>query len=133
MACSLFTQDDSLNVQRLSELYFLSCMLDGDQLGPGSFLARQLHSANISTKGRVVIGGIITTIARFLSVESNLENRVSGSERLDQAAFEIMNICKVEAGRLCWIYLGDRLLLLPNVDRTTLLHRGNLYWVPDDA
>jgi len=43
-----------------------------------------------------------------------------------------MNFSKVKTGHLCWIYLGDRLWLLPNVDRTTLLHRGNLYWVPSD-
>jgi len=74
-------------------------MLDGAQLDPGSFLARQLHSAAVSTKVRIVIGGIITTIARFLGVGPNSEDRVSGSERLDQAAYEIMNFCKVEADR----------------------------------
>jgi len=62
LACSFFAQDDSLNVSRLSELCFLSCMLDGVQLEPGSFLARQLHSATVSTKGRIVIGRIVTTI-----------------------------------------------------------------------
>jgi len=132
LACSLFAHDDSLNVLRLSKLYFLSCMLDSVQLDPGSFLARQLHSATVSTKGRIVIGGIITTIARFLGVEPNPEDRVSGFERLDQADFDIMNFCKVEASRLYWICPGDRLLLLPNVDHTTLLHQGNLYWIPSD-
>ena len=82
-------------------------MLDGDQLNPGSFLARQLHSATVSTKGRIVIGGIIPTIVRFLGVEPHYEDRVFGSEQPDQAAFEIMNFCKVEASRLCWIYPGD--------------------------
>ena len=96
-----------MNVPRLSELYFLSCMLDGDQLNPGSFLARQLHSATVSPKGTIVIDVIITFIARFLGVEPNPEDRVSRSERLDQAAFEIMNFCKVEGGHLCWIYPGD--------------------------
>ena len=38
------------------------------------------RQATISTKGRIVIGGIITTIARFLGVEPNPEDRVSGSE-----------------------------------------------------
>ena len=123
MACSLFARDDNLNVSGLSELYFLSCIFYGDQLVPGSFLARQLHSAAVSTKGRIVIDGIVTTIARFLRVECNFQDRVFRSEKLDQAAFEIMNLCKVEAGRLCWIYPGDRLLPLPNVDRTTLIHR----------
>jgi len=68
LTCSTFAQDDSLNVSRLSELYFLSCMLDGVQLDPDSFLARQLHSAAVSTNGRIVIGGIVTTTARFLGV-----------------------------------------------------------------
>jgi len=107
-------------------------MLYGIQLDLRSFLARQLHSATVSTKGQIVIGGIVTTIARFLDVDPNLKDRVSRSEQLDKAAFEIMNFCKVEASCLCWIYPGDRLLLLPNVDRTTLLHLANLYWVPGD-
>jgi len=40
--------------------------------------------------------------------------------------------CVAEIDRLCWICLGDRLLLLSNVDCSILLHRGNLYWVPGD-
>ena len=66
-------------------------------------------------------------MARFLGIETNPEDRVCRFEQLDQAVFQIMNFCKVEAGRLCWIYLADRLLLLANVNRTTLLH-----WVPGD-
>ena len=68
-----------------------------------------------------------------LGFEPYPEDRVSRSERFDQAAFEIMNFCKVEAGRLCWIYPGDWLLPLPNVNQTTFLHRANLYWVLGDA
>jgi len=90
-----------LNVPRLSKLYFLSCMLDGDQLDVGSFLARQLHNVAVNNKGGIVIGGIITTIARFLGVEPNPEDRIFGSEQLVQATFEVMNFCKVKAGHLC--------------------------------
>ena len=97
-------------------------MLDGVQLNPGSFLAIQLYSAAIGTKGRIAIGGIITTIARFLGIEPNPEDRVSGSKRFDPAAFQMMNFCKVEARRLWRIYPRDRLLPLTNVDQTTLLH-----------
>ena len=79
LACYFFARDGSLNVLRLSELYFLSCMLDDVQLGPRSFLARQLYSASVSTNGRTVISGIITTIARLLGVEPNPEDKVSGS------------------------------------------------------
>jgi len=74
----------------------------------------------------------VTTIARFLGIEPNPKNRVFRSKWIDQAAYKIMNSCKVEARRLCWIYHGDRLLPLPNVDRTTLLHRANFYWIPGD-
>jgi len=104
-------------------------MLDGVQLDRCSFLVRQLHSAAVSTKDRIVIGGIVTTIARILGVQPNPEDRVYGSERLDQATFEIMNFYKVEVERLCWIYPGDRLLPLPNVDRTILFQRANHCWV----
>jgi len=43
-------------------------MLDDVQLDLESFLARQLYSAAVSTKGRIVIGGIAATIARFLGI-----------------------------------------------------------------
>jgi len=76
-------------------------MLYGVQLDPDSFLARQLNSAAVSIKGRLVIGGIMTTIARFLGIEPKLEDRVFEFERLEQATFKIMNFSKVEARRLC--------------------------------
>ena len=41
MALGIFARDDSVNVPRLSEMYFLSCMLEGERLNPGPFLARQ--------------------------------------------------------------------------------------------
>jgi len=91
LACCFFARNNSLNVPRLSVLYFMFCMLDGVQLDPSSFLARQLYSATVSTIGRLVIGGIGTTIARFFAVEPNPEDRIPGSKRIDQAVFEIMN------------------------------------------
>ena len=75
----------------------MSFILDGVQLDPGAFLARQLYSAAVSTKGRIVIRGVVTTIARFLGVKPNPEDRVSGSEQLNHVTFKI----KVETGRLC--------------------------------
>jgi len=68
MASGIFARDGSVNVPRLSELYFLSCMLQGEHLDPGSFLTRQLYSAATSTKGRIIVGRIITSIARFLGI-----------------------------------------------------------------
>jgi len=106
MSSGIFARDDSVNVPRLSELYFLSCMFHGERLDPGSFLAHQLYSAATGTKGRIVVGGIITSIARFLGIEPNPDDRVSGSKRLNKAAFELMGICKVEVGRLCTREVG---------------------------
>ena len=33
---------------------------------------------------------------------------------------------------MCWIYLGDKLMPLPNVEQTTLLNRANLSFLLDD-
>ena len=44
------------------------------------------------------------------------DDRVFRSERHDKASFKLMSFCKVEAGRLCWIYPVDRLMPLPNVE-----------------
>ena len=75
-------RDDSLNVLRLSALYIVSCMPDGVQIGPRAFLARQLYGAAVSTKDRIVIGGVITTIARFLGVEPILRIEFLGPSGL---------------------------------------------------
>jgi len=120
LAFGLFARDDSMNNPRLSELYFLFYMLKGVRIDPGSFLAQQLHSVANNTKGRITIGGIITSIARFLGVEPRDDDKVHRSDGLDKATFELLGFCKVEAGKLCWIYPGDRLMPLPNVARTTL-------------
>ena len=46
--------------------------------------------------------------------------------------FELMGFCRVEAGRLCWIYPGGRLMPLPNIERTNLRHHNNLSYLPND-
>jgi len=46
-------------------------MLDGVHLDPDALFAKQLCSAAVTTKGRRVIGGIVTTIAKFFGVEPN--------------------------------------------------------------
>jgi len=91
-----------------------------------------LFSATTSTKGRIVIGGIITSITRFLGIESNPDDQVSGFELLDKAAFELIGFYKVECGHLYWFYPGDRLMPLLNVARTTLVNHSNLSYLPGD-
>jgi len=101
MALCTFARDDSANVPQLSEMYFLSFMLEGERIDPGTFLAHQLYSAATSTKGKIVIGGIITFTAQFLRIEPNPDGRIHGSKRLDKVAFELMGFCLTKAGRLC--------------------------------
>ena len=55
---------DSPNVPRLSELYFLNSMLEGDSIDPRPFLV--MHSASPTFAHRIVIGGLITPIARLV-------------------------------------------------------------------
>jgi len=54
--------------------------------------------------GRILIGWIITLFAQSLGIEPNPEDRVSGFERLDKAAFELMKFYGTEVSWLCWIY-----------------------------
>ena len=72
---------------------------------------RQLYSVATSTKGRIVVGDLITFIIKSLGVKPNPKDKVSRSEQLDKAAFEVRSFCKVEVGCLCSIYLGIRLFL----------------------
>ena len=88
LACGLFSMEDSLNVPHLSELYFLHSMYKGDSTDPGSFLVNQLFSAATMFAYRIVIGGLITPIARLVGVKPNPDDRVISSERLNLVAFE---------------------------------------------
>ena len=113
IALDIFARDESVNLPRLFEMYFLSCVLQGDRIDPRSHLERQLYSATTSTKKRIVIRGIITSIIRFLGIELNPDDRVRGFQQLDKAAFGLMGFCQVEASRLCWIYPGGHFCLFP--------------------
>jgi len=66
LSCGVFARYDSLNVPRLSELYFLSSTMNKDRIDPGSFLAYQLYSVATSTIGRIVIGVLITAISLWV-------------------------------------------------------------------
>jgi len=125
-------REDSLNVSCRSKLYFFYSMLQGGRLDLGSFLVNQLHSAFTSSAQRIVIGGLITPIARFVRILLNLDDRVFGSKWLNLVAFEQMMFSNVEVRHFRCIYPRSHLMPLPNVDRTTLLNRANLYFRSDD-
>jgi len=79
-----------------------------------------------------VIGGLITPIARSVRIKLNPDDRVPSFERLNIAAFEQMEFCKIEAEHVYWIYPRNHLMPLLNVNRTTLLNRANLYCLSGD-
>ena len=70
LAHGLFDWEDSLTMHYLSELYSLYNMLQRIGIDPGSFFTNQLLSAAINSVKRIVIGDLITPIAR--SVVLNL-------------------------------------------------------------
>jgi len=103
-------------------------MLEASWIDPWPFLVNQLYSAATNCVYRIVIGGLITPFATLVSVEMNTDDRVAGLERLNLAGFEQTKLCRVDGGRICWIYPGNWLMPLPNVERTSLLNRVNLYF-----
>jgi len=94
LAYGLFVREDSLNVPRMSELYFLYSMLEGDPIDLGSFLVNQLRSVATSSIHNIVNGAFITPIAGLVVVEPNPDDIVTCSKRLNLAAFEHMKFCK---------------------------------------
>jgi len=107
-------------------------MLNGNRLDMVTFFSSQLYSATISTLGRIIIGGLITPSARLVTVDSTLEERVIGYERLKMDAFEQMKVCKVGVGQVRWIYSENHLIPLPNVECTTLQNQAILWFLPGD-
>ena len=81
---------------------------------------------------RIVIRGLITPTVRSVSIAPNPDDGVSSSEWLNLAAFEQMKFSKASNGRVCWIYLRNHLMPLPNIDRTALLSWANLYFLLGD-
>ena len=61
-------------------------------------------------------------IARLVGVELNLDDRFIGLEQLKLATFKQMEFCIVDAGHICWIYPGNRLMPRPNINHTFLLN-----------
>ena len=101
-------------------------MLQGECLDQGSFLVSQLYSAATTSPQRIVIRGLITLIARPVGINPNPNDIDPNFEWLTLATFQQMKFCNVDAGYVCWIYPGNRLMPLLNIDRTTLLNQTNL-------
>ena len=73
-AYGVFAQEDSLNASRLFELHFFYSILEGIQIGPGSFFDNQLLSVATSSASRIVIRGLITAISWSVGIKPNPED-----------------------------------------------------------
>ena len=65
-----------------------------------------MYSVAFSSTHRIVIGGLITPIARLVSVELNPNDRVAGSKWLNLAVFEQMTFVRLMVGVLVGFILG---------------------------
>jgi len=90
---------------------FLYSMLEGGRIDPGLFLVNQFYIATTSSTQRIVIGGLITPIARLVGVKSSTDDRVAGSERLNLAAFEQMKFARLTVDVFVGFILGTGLCL----------------------
>ena len=107
--------------------------MNSDWIDPGSFLAHQLDYTATGSAGRIVIRGLITSISRPLGVKPNLEDRVSGSEGLNKASFEQMKFVRLRLVICVGYTPGIGFCCFLIFERTTLLHRPHLSWLPNDA
>jgi len=85
-------------------------MLQGTRIDLESFFANQLLSATTSFAKMIMIGDLITIIARSVSIEHDPDDQVSGFERLALATFEQIKFHTMEGRRMCWIYLENSLI-----------------------
>ena len=66
-----------------------------------------MYSVATNSTHKIIIGGLVTRIARLVKFESDPDDRVADSKRLNLAAFEQMKFFMVDGGCIHWIYPGD--------------------------
>jgi len=76
-------------------------MLQRTRTDPGSFFGNQMLRAATGSAKRIVVGGLITPIARSVGIKPNHDDKMLSSERLALTTFEQMKFCAIEGGRIC--------------------------------
>jgi len=126
MTNSIFGRGDSMGNIRQSELGFLWAMLNNYNLDYGSFLARHLEKVGKADRGHIVVGGLITPIARHVGLNLRLAPTISSDLRLDLVYLQTFMLTQVSGTYYLRTKFSDRHFALPNPQLTAL--RGRHAW-----
>jgi len=138
MACTIWGRKE-LGTTRTDELFMLWAMLHDRPVNTCYYLLDYLASLNSKPKGKgeIVVGGIITFIARKFGVgEDQGLNRIEGNNRLNIETLVAMNFIKPHPPDNTTYELQLNvplcLIILPNPSCTNTEVEENLLYVGDD-
>lgn len=99
-------------------------MLHRFKINPAFFLAKQIHKVVNAQKGVLVMGGLITPIARALGIDSIGLEQPRGSCRLNLESCITMKMIARESNCYCLLFRDTNFTLpLPN-QRRTIVHNS---------
>ena len=138
MACTIWGRKE-LGTTRTDDLFMLWAMLNNRSVNTCYYLLDYLASVRtkFDGKGEIVVGGIITYIARKLGVsEDQGINQIKGNNRLNIETLIAMNFIKPHPPDNMTYELQLNvplcLIILPNPSRTNTEVEENLLYVGDD-
>lgn len=119
MAHTIFGRGDTGGV-RSDELALLWCMVRQHRMNmnSGLLLAKQLEHVAKASSGAIVVGGLISAIARHFGVSFG-DDEILGNERIDMGYLRNVGIIHIVNG-LHFYSVGDRETKLPNPTLTTV-------------
>jgi len=137
MACTIWGRKE-VGTTRTDELFMLWAMLKNHPVNTCFYLLDYLASlgAKSSVRSEIVVGGIITFIARQFGVgEDQGLNRIKGNNRLNIETLIAMNFIKPHPPANITFELQLNvplgLIILPNPSRTNIEMEDNLLYVGD--
>ena len=95
MAFTIWGRGGSQGVVTKNELFFLWCMLNKKAVNTGMFLSRHLDHIAASVKGKICVGGLVTTLAQALhgfDPESSPLQKLPGNSLLSVSSLSSMNL-----------------------------------------
>jgi len=139
MACTIWGRKE-LGTTRTYELFMLWAMLNNRPMNTYYYLLDYLASLGTKPdgKGEIVVGGIITYIARkFRMGEDKVFNQIEGNNRLNIETLIAMNFIKPHPPDNMTYELQFNvplcLIILPNPSRTNTEVEENLLYVGNDT
>ena len=138
MSCTIWGRKE-LGTTRIDELFMLWAMLNDHPVNTCYYLLDYLAfiGTRSDDKGEIVVGGIITFIARKFGVgEDQGINRIKGNNRLNIDTLIAMNFIKPHPpDNMTYelqLHVPLCLIILPNPSRTNTGVEENLLYVGDD-